>query len=166
MNNRTAFLIFAVLMIILLVCIAAVSNPAWTMGLLSVAFVLLLILGPFKLAEDFFDLIDKYIDGYIDQSKNLHWKWHGMYLVVVGLIFFVVWPSVAIFLIDNDHLLLHEWYRYFRPVDETPTWLFGYPRYAYEFGLVGLVTSIVGYVVEAIGVLVTGLVENRWKRGA
>lgn len=155
-------MIFAVLLVFLIACVVAVTNADTTQLLLSLLFAMLIILGPLKIGEDTFDLVDKYLDGFIDRAKKLHWLWHVVFAGMVGLISFVVWPAVAMFFIDNDHLLLGEWYQYYQFLDRNPSGFFAYPSYALEFGYLALATSILGYVIE--GVIVFTL--NRMKRGA
>ena len=166
MNNRYSFMIFVVLLAILVACVVSVMNADTTQLLLSLLFAMLIILGPLKIGEDSFDLVDKYIDGVIDRSKKLHWLWHFVYAGMIGLICFVVWPAVAMFFIDNDHLLLGEWYQYYQYLDHNPSGLFSYPMYALEFGYLALTTSILGYVIEGLIVTLIALVKGRMKRGA
>ena len=166
MNNRTAFMVFVALFFGLVLCIVAVTNTESTKLFLSLFFAVLVILGPFKIGEDSFDVVDKYIDGFIDRSMKLHWLWHVVYAGLIGLIGFVVWPAVAMFLIDNDHLLLREWYQYYQYLNRNPSGLFSYPMYALEFGYLALGTSILGYVMEGVIVTLVAMAKGRMKRSA
>jgi len=166
MKHSYAFMIFVVLMGVLVTCVVAVMNSDSTQVLLSVFFAMLVVLGPLKIGEDTFDLVDKFIDGFIDCSKKLHWLWHLVFSGMVGLICFIVWPAVAVFFIDNDHLLLGEWYQYYQYLDHNASGFFAYPVYALEFGYLAIGTSILGYVIEGVIVTLSALFKNRMKRGA
>lgn len=164
MKNRTAFTLFVVLSIVLAVCVFAVANTETTRLLLSLFFAMLVVLGPLKIGEDSFDLMDKYVDGLIDRSRKLHWAWHVVYAGMIGLISFVVWPAVAVFLIDNEHLLLRDWYQYYQFLDSNPSGFFMYPRYALDFGYLALGTSVLGYVIEGVIVTLFAMAKRRMKR--
>ncbi|QQS44028.1 hypothetical protein IPM65_00235 [Candidatus Roizmanbacteria bacterium] len=110
--------------------------------------------------------MDKYIDGIIDRGTKLHWLWHLVYSGMIGLICFVVWPAVAVFLIDNDHLMLREWYQYYQYLDRNPSGLSSYPVYAMEFGYLALGTSVLGYAIEGVIVTLSAWAKGRMKRGA
>ncbi len=166
MKRSFSVSIYMILMAILVLSIAAVTRRELTQMLLSIIFGAALLFGPFKIGEDIFDLIDKYCDRFSQPDEQIHWATHAVYAVIVGLILFVTWPAVAVFLIDNDHLRLYDWHQYFRLVDDSKSWFLGYPQYALYFGYVALATSIFGYIVEGIAVLVTKLAKNRMKRGA
>jgi hypothetical protein len=144
MKTRYALLIALALTAILAMLIVAVVSNYRDM-MVKVFFVLAIFTAPMLIGEELYDFLDKKIDKWIEPHERLEVHWHLTYAALIGAIFLVIWPAFVVFFMNQSDI--RSWYLYFRPLDETVTWL-GYPTYAFHFGILAGILAFFGYLFE------------------
>lgn len=124
----------------------------------SIVLLIVLYLGPFKLAEDCYDYIDKVLDSRFMPEVKIHWAWHFVFGAMVSSLFLIVWPGLVVLITTDQNWYVAEWLSYLRQLDESPS-LLGYPAYAVRLGEWAAITAYAGYLYEM------GLVAfTRWRQ--
>ncbi len=147
MKKRHIFLIIGAWAVLMAVALLIVLIPWRVAQAFSILLLGVLYLGPFKLAEDAYDFVDKVLDSRFMPEVKIHWSWHFLFAALVGSLFLVLWPGLTVLIVTDGNWYVAEWLSYLRQLDKSPG-LLGYPAYAVRLGEWAAVTAYVGYVYE------------------
>lgn len=146
MTRKQIFTLLAVWsgVMLLAALLVATQRVGVIVTLLSV---LLLFVVPFRSMEVMYDFVDKVLDVSFEPEKKLHKVWHFVFGIFIASVFFVLWPPLIEFLVENPGLYVDTWIGYLHPLDRSVT-LFGYPAYAIELSMLVVLIGYAGYLFE------------------
>jgi hypothetical protein len=139
--------------LVVLVLVAAGAFAALAAGqmgrVVSAVLLFLLYTGPFLSGEVLYDVFDKVIDRWLYPEVKIAVWVHIFIALLLAVIFLAIWPTMTITITTAANLEVGRWLTYIRFPDNSLV-AFGYPKYAWDMGLLAFFTLLLGYAYEPL----------------